>query len=319
MALNVLVTGADGFVGSALCPALEHAGHRVRRAVRRITGHAAHDTIAVGDIGSSTDWSTALAGIDTVIHLAGRAHVMHERLDAEAVRAAYFSINAEGTQALARAGAAAGVRRLVFVSSIKVNGEATTAMPYREVDTPHPLDDYGRSKLDAERRLAAIGRETGLEHVVVRPPLIYGPGVKGNLARLIDIVARGIPLPFGAIDNRRSLVGVTNLASALQTCAEHPAAAGKTFLVSDGRDVSTADLVRMIADALHCPARLIPVPAAWLRGLAALTGSGALARLTGSLQIDSSAIRACTGWTPPMAMEEEIRRMAAAAAAARAR
>lgn len=319
MALSVLVTGADGFVGSALCPALERAGHRVRRAVRRIRAHAAHDTIAVGNIDSSTDWSKALTDIDAIIHLAGRAHVMHETLTVEAVRAAYFSINAAGTEALARAAAVAGARRIVFVSSIKVNGEGTSGTPYRESDAPQPLDDYGRSKLDAERRLAAIGGETGIEHVVVRPPLVYGPGVKGNLARLIDIVARGIPLPFGAIDNLRSLVGVTNLASALQACVEHPAAAGKTFLVSDGRDVSTADLVRMIADALHRPARLLPVPAAWLRGLAALTGSGALARLTGSLQIDASAIRACTGWKPPVPMEDEILRMTAAAASARPR
>lgn len=315
---SILVTGANGFVGRALCPALEHAGHRVRRGVRRPRDAARDDAITpIGDIDASTDWSQALSGIDVVIHLAGRAHVMHETLAADAVRSAYFSTNADGTETLARSAAAAGARRIVFVSSIKVNGESTSGTPYRESDPPQPLDDYGRSKLEAERRLAAVARDTGIEHVIVRPPLVYGPGVKGNLARLIEIVERGIPLPFGAIDNRRSLIGLTNLVSVLRICAEHPAAAGKTFLLSDGRDVSTAELVHLIAAAMNRRARLVPVPASWLRAFARLTGSGALARLTGSLQIDSSLIRACTGWQPSMSIEAQIACMVDAAASAR--
>lgn len=309
MPLTVLVTGANGFVGSALCPALERAGHAVRRAVRQSSIPSQPNTIAVGDIGSATQWSQALDGIDVVVHLAGRAHVMQESMTADAVRAAYFETNADGTEALARAAAARGVKRLVFVSSIKVNGEATFDTPYRESDEPHPEDDYGRSKLAAEQRLAQISRQTPLEHVIVRPPLIYGPGVKGNLARLMRIVDRGIPLPLGCIDNRRSLVGLTNLASALTLCCEHPDAAGRTLLVSDGRDLSTPDLIGLIAVGLDRKPRLLPVPASWLRALARVTGSGALTRLTGSLQVDSHALREGLGWHPPASIEAEIERM----------
>lgn len=310
MPLNVLVTGANGFVGGALCPALEHAGHAVRRAVRSATSSS--NTIAVGDIGSATDWSRALEGIDVVVHLAGRAHVMQESMSADAVRTAYFETNADGTEVLARAGAAHGVRRFVFVSSIKVNGEATSDTPYRETDEPRPEDDYGRSKLAAEQRLAQVSRATAMEHVIVRPPLIYGPGVKGNLHRLMCIVERGIPLPLGCIDNRRSLVGLTNFVSALTLCCEHPDAAGKTFLVSDRRDLSTPDLVRLIAAALNREPRILPVPASWLRGLGRATRSSALARLTGSLQVNSQAIRDCLGWQPPCSIEQEIAGMVSA-------
>lgn len=319
MPLRILVTGANGFVGSALCPVLERAGHAVRRAVRDLSTIGPGDRVAVGDIGPGTDWNAALQGIDVVVHLAGRAHVMHEATDARGVRAAYFGTNADGTETLARAAAALGVRRLVFASSIKVNGEATPEAPYRETDAPRPEDDYGRSKLEAERRLAAVSASTGLEYVVLRPPLIYGPGVKGNLARLLRIVDRQLPLPFGRIENRRSLVGLSNMASALEACATHPDAAGQTFLVSDGQDLSTPDLVRRIAAALGRTPRLLPVPAACLRVLARMTGSGALARLTGSLQVDSSRIRATLGWRPPASVDEEIRRMAAAYASRAAR
>lgn len=310
MPLNILVTGANGFVGSALCPALEHAGHAVRRAVRSATSSS--NTVAVGDIGSITDWSRALDGIDVVVHLAGRAHVMQKSLSMDAVRTAYFEINADGTEALARAGAAHGLRRFVFVSSIKVNGEATFNAPYRETDEPSPEDDYGQSKLAAEQRLAQVSAGTAMEHVILRPPLIYGPGVKGNLHRLMRMVDRGIPLPLGCIDNRRSLIGLTNFVSALTLCCEHPGAAGKTFLVSDGRDLSTPDLVRLIAAALNRKPRILPVPASWLRGLGQVMRSGALGRLTGSLQVDSRAIRDCLGWQPPYSIEQEIACMASA-------
>lgn len=309
MPMKVLVTGANGFVGAALCPALERAGHAVRRAVRQVSGPAQPDTVAVGDIGPATEWSQALDGIDVVVHLAGRAHVMQESMDPQAVRAAYFDTNAHGTEALARAAAAQGVKRLVFVSSIKVNGEATSDTPYRETDEPRPEDDYGRSKRAGEERLALVSGQTKLEYVIVRPPLIYGPGVKGNLARLMRIVDRGVPLPLGCIDNRRSLVGVTNLVSALALCCEHVDAAHRTFLVSDGRDLSTPDLIRAIAAALDRNPRLLPVPPSWLRALARVTGSGALTRLTGSLQVDDRVLRESLGWQPPASIEAEIERM----------
>lgn len=309
MPLNVLVTGANGFVGCALCPALERAGHVVRRAVRQASGPSQPNTIAVGDIGTGTDWSQALDGIDVVVHLAGRAHVMQESMTEDAVRAAYFETNASGTEVLARAAAARGVKRLVFVSSIKVNGEATFDTPYRETDEPRPEDDYGRSKLAAEQRLVQVSRQTALEHVILRPPLIFGPGVKGNLARLMRIVDRGIPLPLGCIDNRRSLIGLTNFVCALVLCCEHPNAANRIFLVSDGRDPSTPDLIRILAAALARKPRLLPVPAFLLRGLARAARSGALSRLTGSLQVDSSAIRHCLDWRPPESVEREIGRM----------
>jgi nucleoside-diphosphate-sugar epimerase len=310
--LNILVTGADGFVGRALCSMLTDVGHRVHHAVRTRGADGAADTVAVGDIGGDIHWRPALDGIEAVIHLAGRAHVMQESVDAADAMAAYRRTNVRGTEQLARAAAAAGTRRLVFVSSIKVNGEATFEQPFRESDLPRPDDDYGRSKWEAEQRLTAIAADTGLEVVIVRPPLIYGPGVKGNLARLMRTLERGVPLPLGAIDNRRSLIGLTNLTAALRACAEHPGAAGRTFLVSDGADISTPQLIRALASALECPARLIPVPIGLLQLAARLTRSGSLARLTGSLQIDSSHIRDRLGWRPLCTLEQELTAMVAA-------
>jgi len=312
MPLRLLVTGADGFVGSALCPALSRWGHVVRRAVRRAPAAHAENTVAVGDIGPQTDWSAALSDVHVVVHLAGRAHVMREHSHPQAAQQAYHATNVAGTERLTRCAAAAGVRRLVFVSSIKVNGEATTDAPFRESDSPRPEDDYGRSKWEAEQRLARIAAETGLEHVVVRPPLVYGPGVKGNLARLMQVIDRGWPLPLEGIDNRRSMIGLSNLVQALTLCAEHPDAAGQTFLVRDGRDLSTPDLIRMLAAALERPARLLPVPVGALRILARITGSGALNRLTGSLRIDDERIRTRLNWRPDVSVEAEIAAMVAA-------
>jgi len=305
--LNILVTGADGFVGRALCPALTAVGHHVRRAVRSLPNTQPHDsdTVAVGDIGGSPDWATALAGIEVVVHLAGRAHVVREANKTDPARL-YRQTNVDGTERLARAAVTAGVRRFVFVSSIKVNGEATSDTPFRETDPPRPEDDYGRSKWAAEQVLAAIARESSLQVVIVRPPLIYGSGVKGNVARLLGLLERGIPLPLASIANRRSLIGLGNLCTALRACIEHDAAAGETFLVNDGQDVSTPDLIRMLAQGLGKRARLLPVPQALLRSAAALTGSGALARLTGSLTVDSTHIRARLAWRPQRSMAQEI-------------
>jgi UDP-glucose 4-epimerase len=216
--------------------------------------------------------------------------------------ALYRATNTDATLNLARQAAQAGVRRFVFVSSIKVNGEGRDA-PYRETDPPAPQDAYAISKWEAEQGLWRIARETGLEVVVLRPPLVYGPGVKANFRRLLDTVARGWPLPLGAIENRRSLLYLGNFVDAIRVCVEHPAAAGQTFLIDDGQPVSTPELVRAVARAMGRPARLLPVPAGMLEFAGALLGKrAAVARLTGSLWLDSSLIRARLGWTPPYSM-----------------
>jgi UDP-glucose 4-epimerase len=296
--MRILVTGANGFVGSRLCTHLVTQGHAVQPAVRGARGMA--DEVAVGTLDAATDWAVALDGCDAVVHLAARVHVMHDT--AADPLALYRATNTDATLSLARQAARAGVRRFVFVSSIKVNGEGRDA-PYRETDPPAPQDAYAISKWEAEQGLWRIARETGLEVVVLRPPLVYGPGVKANFRRLLDTVARGWPLPLGAIENRRSLLYLGNFVDAIRVCVEHPAAAGQTFLIDDGQPVSTPELVRAVARAMGRPARLLPVPAGMLEFAGALLGKrAAVARLTGSLWLDSSLIRARLGWTPPYSM-----------------
>lgn len=312
---TVLVTGANGFVGQALCAALVSSGHRVRRAVRAPQADLP-GAVAVGDIGPATDWRAALEGMGVVVHLAARTHVLLET--AADPLGEYRRINVGGSECLARAAAAMGVRRLVFLSSVKVNGESTAARPFTENDVPHPEDAYGRSKLEAEQALAGISAATGLEVAVLRPPLVYGPGVKGNFQRLMRQVARGLPLPFGAIHNRRSLVYVGNLADAIVKAVDAPRAAG-TYLVADGEDVSTPDLVRGLARALGVTARLPALPLAALNFFAVVAGKRAeLARLAGSLQVDDSRFRREFGWHPrftfAQGIEETARWYRAAAA-----
>jgi nucleoside-diphosphate-sugar epimerase len=297
----VLVTGANGFIGRALCPALAAAGFVVRRAVR---GGSTPEAFAVGDIGPDTDWCAALAGSRAVVHLAARVHVLRD--EAADVEAAFHAVNTEGTLNLARQAAAAGVKRFVFVSSIKVNGEGR-AMPYTEIDPAAPQDAYARSKWAAEQGLWEIARETGLEVVVTRPPLVYGPGVGANFERLLGWVARGWPLPFGRVDNRRSLLFVGNLVDAIRVCLSHPAAAESTYLLSDGEDVSTPELLRRLAEALGRPARIPPLPPSWLKLAANLLGRGAdLERLLGSLAVDSDAICRDLGWRPPFTLDQGL-------------
>ncbi len=308
----VLVTGASGFVGRHLCRSLLEDGHEVRAAVRDpASAPPGVAVVAVGEIGAGTDWAAAVDGVETVVHLAARVHVTS---DAAADPLAEFRrVNVAGTEVLARAAAAAGVRRLVLLSSIKVNGEATTTTPFREDDPPAPQDPYGVSKLEAERRLRAVAGETGLEATIVRPPLVYGPGVKANFLRLLRLVDRGLPLPLAAIDNRRSLVGVRNLCDLIGRCAVDPRAAGEVFLAGDGADVSTPDLIRRIAAALGRPARLFAVPPALLVGLGRLTGRGAaVERLRGSLQVDIAKARRVLDWTPPVTLDDELAATAAA-------
>lgn len=307
--MHVLVTGANGFVGRALLPMLAQAGHAVRAAVR-VDGDGWRpvgvDVVAVGDIGPATDWQAAVDGVEGVIHLAARAHVMRD--SAADPLAEYRRVNVEGTRRLIAATRSAGVRRFVFVSSVKVNGERTADRPFSEADPPSPEDAYGLSKWEAERCLALCGMETA----IVRPPLVYGPGVKGNFLRLLRFCDMALPLPLGAVRNARSLIYVGNLAAALVRVLEHPAASGRTFLVRDGEDVSVPQLVGRMADALGRPARLVPVPAALLRGAAAVVGRpGVVARLLDSLTVDDRRIRQALAWQPPFTMEEGLRETAA--------
>lgn len=299
---KILVTGANGFVGSALCATLQARGEPVLPAVRRATLAGQH---AIGDFDAATDWAPALVDCGAVIHLAARVHVMRDR--AGDPLAAFRAVNVDATLNLARQAAASGVKRFVFVSSVKVNGEATVERPFTAFDAPAPGDAYGQSKLEAEIALAALARETGLELVVVRPPLVYGPGVRANFLKLMQLVKKGVPLPLGAIRNRRSMVALDNLLDLLIVCARHPDAAGQTFMVSDGHDVSIAELLRMLAQSMGRPARLLPVPAGLLAGAAALLGKSAVAsRLLGSLQVDIGHTRARLGWQPVASVQESL-------------
>jgi nucleoside-diphosphate-sugar epimerase len=304
---TVLVTGANGFIGRSLCRALVEAGHVPRAAVRRIVpgSKGPEPAICVGEIDGNTDWSKALRGIECIVHLASPSDP--QRGSPADSLAEYRRVNVAGSRRLAEQAAAAGARRLVFMSTIKVNGERTAERAYTENDAPRPEDAYGISKQEAEQALRDVAQKTGLEIVVLRPPLVYGPGVKGNFQRLMRAVARGWPLPLGSIRNRRSLVFVGNLADSVVKALDAPRAAGRTYLVSDGEDVSTPDLVRGLARALGVKPRLLSLPLAALGLAATLAGKRAeFARLTGSLQVDSSRIRRELDWRPRYGLTEGL-------------
>lgn len=308
--MKVMVTGATGFVGVALSAKLTASAYRIVPAVRNKSGLP--DEVVVGNLNISTDWRSALADCDTVVHLAARVHVMEDT--AENPLALYREVNTDATLNLARQAANAGVKRFVFISTIKVNGEGRET-PYREIDVPAPEDAYAISKWEAEQGLRRIAQETGLEVVILRPPLVYGPGVKANFLHLMKTVKKGWPLPLASIHNRRSLLYLGNFIDAIQLCVEHPAAAGQTFLLDDGQAVSTPDLVRAVARAMGRPARLLPVPVGALKLAGSLLGKrAAVERLTGSLCVDSSAIRTRLGWTPPFSMEAGLAATVAALA-----
>ncbi len=307
---TVLVTGASGFVGTEVCRMLFECGWQVRASLRSARElPAGVDPVLVGDIGPDTVWSPALAGVDAIVHLAARVHIMRETASDPLLE--FRRVNTAGTERLAAEAVKAGVRRLVCVSTVKVNGEATTGRPFTEDDAPAPEDPYGVSKHEAELALQRVAANTGLEVVVVRPPLVYGAGVGGNLRRILRAVHAGLPLPFGAIDNRRSLVGVSNLADLIRVCLEHPAAAGQTFLVSDGRDLATSELVRLLAGGLGRAARLRSVPMPLIRVLGACLGRRAeVERLCGSLQVSPEKAQRLLGWEAPVPVEEGLRRTA---------
>lgn len=306
--MTILVTGANGFVGRRLCAHLAHDPRfRVRAAVRRAeVSPTGIDSVLVGDIGPHTNWTAALAGVSVVVHLAARVHVTAETATDPLTE--FRTVNVGGTDALVRQAISAGVRRFVYVSSVKVNGEAGS---YTEHDSPRPEGPYAISKCEAEEIVRALAQASGLESVIVRPPLVYGPGVRANFHALLRAVCRGVPLPLGAVRNRRSLVALDNLVDFLGICVVHPSAARETFFVSDGDDRSTPELIRSIGRAMHRPARLVPVPEALLYAAAALGGRRAAAqKVLGTLQVDISKAHRVLGWVPPCTVDEELSRIA---------
>ncbi|MBA2880020.1 nucleoside-diphosphate-sugar epimerase [Desulfosalsimonas propionicica] len=303
--VKLFITGATGFIGRRLCEVIPEKGFAVRPALRRALDT---DGIVVGDLGPATDWSAGLNGVDAVVHLAARVHVMVDK--AGDPLAEFRRVNVAGTLNLARQAAGAGVKRLVFLSSVKVNGEATEfGRPFTVQDAPAPQDPYAISKFEAEQGLRQVEKETGLEVVIIRPPLVYGPGVKANFLRLMQAVQKGLPLPLGLVRNRRSMVALDNLVDLIGVCLEHPAAGGQTFLVSDGEDLSTPELIRRLAQAMGKKARLLPVPPALLRLGGSVIGKRAeVERLIGSLQVDIGHTCEKLGWRPVISVDEAIRR-----------
>lgn len=304
----VLITGAKGFVGQALCAALSAQGKRIKCVVRDPDPRydlPGTESLTVGPIDGRTDWLPAMRDINTVIHLAARTHRIHEA--GNALLSLYREVNTEGTRRLAEMASKAGVKRFVFLSSVKVNGERTSGRPFTENDVPQPEDAYGISKWEAEQALLNVAHATGMEAMILRPPLVYGPGVKGNFLCLMRLVAHGAPLPLASVANRRSLIHVDNLVDAIIACLNSTAVPGNTYLVSDGEDVSTPDLIRLLAETLGVPARLFPFPVALLKLGAAMLGKrGEIARLTDSLQIDNSKIRNALGWRPRVSLAEGL-------------
>jgi UDP-glucose 4-epimerase len=302
----ILVTGANGFLGSALIKRLEHDGRPVMGSVRK---SADDKNIAMGDIGPSTDWSVALDGVDCVIHCAARVHIMK---DTSADPLSMFrEVNTSGTLNLATQAVKNGVQRFVYVSSLKVNGELTCiGQPFSAEDVPAPSDPYAISKLEAENGLRSLADQSGMELVILRPPLVYGPGVKANFATMIRWLSYGIPLPFGAVeDNSRSLIAVDNLVDLLVVCVDHPHAPGEVFLASDGEDVSTASLLRRLSYALGKPSRLWCISPNILSAAAQLLGRKDFSkRLLGSLQVDMAKTCNVLGWYPPIDLAEGLRR-----------
>jgi len=308
---RVLITGASGFIGRPLCAQLAQHGYTVRAALRAVQPPLLRvdETVTVGDIGAATEWDTALENVEYVVHAAARAHVLRTT---RAMAQQFFEVNVRGTEGLAQAAARAGVRRFLYLSSIKVNGEATTVRPFRFDDTPHPQDDYARSKQQAEAALTAAAEGTRMQVAIIRPPLVYGPGVRANFLRLMRWVDRGRVLPFGAISNARSLVSVWSLNDLLLTLLAHPRSVAGVWLVSDGEDLATPELLRRIAHALGRDVRLAHVPTRLLRLAAALLGRGAeMSRLCGSLQVDAAPTRDALQWRPSVSLAEALERTAA--------
>jgi nucleoside-diphosphate-sugar epimerase len=309
--MRVLVTGATGFVGRVCCDTLARSGYVVRAALRKEqpVPSCVSETVVTGEIGSTTSWQAALNGVGAVVHLAARVHILYDEHDGSSL---YAETNARGTHRLAEAAAGAGVSRFVYLSSVKVNGEETGDRAHRASDDPCPQDGYGASKLLAERSLMEVVARTGMQAAIVRPPLVYGAGVRANFLRLMQWVDKQWPIPLGAVDNRRSLVSVWNLCDLVVNLLQNPAACGRVWMVSDGEDLSTADLIRRIGYAMGRRVRLLSVPISMLRLCGGLIGrKREINRLCDSLLVDIAPTRLELRWSPPMTVDEALRRTVA--------
>jgi len=309
--MNLLITGINGFVGCALAESLLRLGGHVNGTVRLLGKRnsfipAGAKIYATGEINEETAWGKALHGVEVVVHLAARVHFVEDL--SEDPPTEFRLVNTIGTEHLAEQAAQAGVKRFVYLSSIKVNGEQTFEQPFTETAPYHPADQYAASKVEAEKLLKKISGKTGMEVVIIRPPLIYGPGVKANFYKMMHWLDKGFPLPLGAIQNKRSLVALDNLISLIAICVEHPAAANQTFLVSDGDDLSTTDLLQHLMATLGSSVCLLPVPQCLLKFCLGILGKGHLAqRLCGSLQVDISKAKNVLGWRPPITVKEGLK------------
>jgi nucleoside-diphosphate-sugar epimerase len=306
----VAVTGATGFIGGAVVAACAKRGREARALTRRQLTKTANSFV-VGEVGPDTRWNEALQGVECVVHCAARAHVLNETT-ADAL-GEFRRVNRDGTLHLAEQAAAAGVRRLVFLSSIGVMGQGTDSrLPFSEIDDAKPVLDYAISKWEAEQGLKGIAERTGLEVVILRPPLVYGPSAPGNFDRLMRSLVKGWPLPLGRVyGNQRSYIGIQNLVDLIMLCIDHPAAVSQTFLVSDGEDVSTTELLHRMGGALQKSPRLLPVPVWMLKLGASLVGKASIAQsLCGSLQVDSGKARRLLGWQPPFKLDEGLKQSA---------
>lgn len=304
MGARVLVTGATGFVGRRLCQRIINDGGQVCRATRSL--HHLADEVQVGEINNETDWTKALKRVDCVVHLAARVHIVNEK--SKNALAEFRRVNVDGTLNLARQAADADVRRFIFISSIKVNGEESRpGHPFTENDKPSPQDDYAITKWEAEQGLLKLSEEREMDVVIIRPPLVYGPGVKANFRTLMCWLTKGIPLPFKSASNKRSLVSLDNLVDLIVTCIDHSAARNQVFLASDGRDLSTSELLQLLGGSLGKPAKLFPVPEWLLKTSLSLIGKHKVAvRLCGSLQADIIKARTLLDWKPPQDVEKAM-------------
>ena len=307
--MKILVTGATGFIGTQLSETLAKSGHEVRNTARSVAPNssATRETVTC-DLESADNLDHLTTGCDAIVHLAGRAHVMSD--DPATSESLYVSANIDVTRKLAQSASRTGVKRMILMSSVKVNGESTSLdTPFTSQDAPNPQDPYGRSKTQAEQALWDVTSTSELKGIVIRPPLVYGPGVRANFASLIGIVNRGIPLPLGSIHNKRSFVSIDNLIDCIATALQSSNAAGQTFLVSDGNDLSTPELIRSIASALHKSPMLIPFPPALLKLAATTAGKrGAYDRLCGSLTVDIALTKQNLSWTPPFTVQDSLQR-----------